>query len=81
MTRVLLVKLSAEGEEHLMYSDKSKDNDAAETSAQGEVGDVEDAGETTAAGMINGPTDTKPVGADTMIKVSDTPEEKENSNT
>jgi hypothetical protein len=63
-----------------MDADKSKDNDAPETSAQGEVGDVEDAGETTAAGMISGPTDTKPVGADTMIKVSDAPEQKEESN-
>jgi hypothetical protein len=60
-----------------MDADKSKDNDTTETSAQGEVGDVEDAGETTAAGMISGPTDTKPVGADTMIKVSDAPEQKE----
>jgi hypothetical protein len=63
-----------------MDSDKNKDNAGPETSAQGEVGDVEDAGETTAAGMITGPTDTKPVGADTMIKVSDAPEQKETSN-
>ena len=74
------MKLNAEGEEHLMDSDKSKGDEAAETSAQGEVGDVEDAGETTAAGMITGPTDTKPVGADTMIKVPDAPEQKETSN-
>ena len=63
-----------------MDSDKNKDSAGPETSSQSEVGDVEDAGETTAAGMITGPTDTKPVGADTMIKVSDEPEQKENAN-
>ena len=74
------VKLSAKGEEHLIDSDKTRDDAETETSAQSEVGDVEDAGETTAAGMITGPTDTRPVGADTMIKVSDEPEQKESSN-
>jgi hypothetical protein len=63
-----------------MDSDKTSDDvtsaAAVETSAGSEVGDVEEAGETTAAGMINGPTDTKPVGADTMIKVSDEPVQK-----
>jgi hypothetical protein len=59
---------------------KSKDDAYPEASTQSEVGDVEDAGETTAAGMINGPTDTKPVGADTMIKIADEPEQKETSN-
>ena len=41
---------------------------------EGEVGDVEMAGETTAAAAISGPDHQKPVGADTMVKVSDAPE-------
>jgi hypothetical protein len=50
-------------------------NDAAQyDSPNGGVGDVETAGETTAAAAITGPTDTSPVGADTMIKVSDSSE-------
>lgn len=40
---------------------------------EGEVGDVETAGETTAAAAIRGPDNPKPVGADTMVKVSDAP--------
>ena len=42
-----------------------------------EVGDVETAGETTAADTISGPPDTRPVGADTMVKVADTPSPEE----
>ena len=38
---------------------------------EGEVGDVELAGETTAAAAISGPEHHKPVGADTMVKVAD----------
>jgi hypothetical protein len=38
-----------------------------------DVGDVESAGETTAAATVSGPAETKPVGADTMVKVSDAP--------
>ncbi|HEX8458737.1 MAG TPA: hypothetical protein VF656_15690 [Pyrinomonadaceae bacterium] len=39
----------------------------------GDVGDLETAGETTAAEMIGGEPDTRPVGQDTLadIKVSD----------
>ena len=55
--------------------------DASETAAQadsngGEAGDVETAGETTAAEMIGGPPDTRPVGTDTMadVRISDEPE-------
>jgi hypothetical protein len=44
---------------------------------EGEVGDVETAGETTAAAAISGPDNPKPVGADTMVKVSDPPERAE----
>jgi hypothetical protein len=50
------------------------DDDATQTdSAKGDVGDVEAAGETTAAEMIGGAPDTRPVGVDTIanIKVSD----------
>ncbi|HEX7998125.1 MAG TPA: hypothetical protein VF528_07015 [Pyrinomonadaceae bacterium] len=41
----------------------------------GAPGDIETAGETTAAAAIKGPTDTRPVGADTLanIRISDTP--------
>ncbi|HEX8920117.1 MAG TPA: hypothetical protein VF766_01485 [Pyrinomonadaceae bacterium] len=67
----------------MIDSFKTNNADAAarEASAKSEVGDVEDAGETTAAGMIHGPVDTKPVGADTMLKVSDEPAQKDNSST
>jgi hypothetical protein len=44
---------------------------------EGDVGDVETAGETTAAATISGPADTRPVGADTMVKVSDAPDPAE----
>jgi hypothetical protein len=40
---------------------------------EGEVGDVERAGETTAAAAVSGPAHDKPVGADTMVKVADAP--------
>lgn len=46
-------------------------NDAAQDDSTDGVGDVETAGETTAAAAIKGPTDTRPVGADTMVKVAD----------
>jgi hypothetical protein len=53
-------------------------NDAAAQvdAAKGDVGDVEAAGETTAAEMIGGTPDTRPVGLDTIadIKVSDAPQ-------
>lgn len=41
--------------------------------AEGDVGDVETAGETTAASAIRGPTDNRPVGADTLVEVAETP--------
>lgn len=41
-------------------------------------GDPETAGETTAADTITGPTDTTPVGSDTMAEAVYTPEENEN---
>lgn len=55
----------------MMDSVQNRDDAVREEAKQSEVGDVEDAGETTAADTINGPVDTRPVGADTMVKVSD----------
>lgn len=40
------------------------------------VGDVETAGETTAAEMINGPAHQKPVGAETLVPVAEETEPK-----
>ena len=58
-------------------TDRAHDAEAATQtdSAKGSVGDVEEAGETTAAEMIGGAPDTRPVGVDTIanIKVSDAP--------
>jgi hypothetical protein len=50
------------------------DSTAQVDATKGDVGDVEAAGETTAAEMIGGAPDTRPVGVDTLanIKVSDT---------
>ena len=59
-----------------MDSVQSRDDAVREDAQQNEIGDVEDAGETTAADTINGPVDTRPVGADTMLKVSDTRNQK-----
>jgi hypothetical protein len=56
--------------------DGTDDATAAQVDAtKGDVGDVEAAGETTAAEMIGGAPDTRPVGLDTLadIKVSDAP--------
>jgi hypothetical protein len=44
-------------------------------STDGEAGDVETAGETTAVAAITGPDNPKPVGADTMVEVDDAPRE------
>jgi hypothetical protein len=49
--------------------DKTDASDAAPTETVEAAGDVETAGETTAADMISGPTNAKPVGADTLVKV------------
>ena len=51
--------------------DRINDDAAKTDSTKGEVGDVETAGETTAAVAISGPPDTRPVGADTMVEVAD----------
>ena len=55
-------------------------NDEAQvdlTEGQSGVGDVETAGETTAIAAITGPTETSPVGAETMVKVADAPKTAE----
>ncbi|HEY1403151.1 MAG TPA: hypothetical protein VGB05_03425 [Pyrinomonadaceae bacterium] len=53
-----------------------KDNTTQTDATDGEVGDLETAGETTAAEMIGGAPDTRPVGVDTIadIKVADSPQ-------
>ena len=62
-----------------METGNSKDGASHDESKPSEAGEVEEAGETTAADTITGPKDTRPVGADTMIKVSGETEEKEHS--
>ena len=54
-----------------MTESSENEKDAGRADApDGNSGDVvESAGETTAAAAINGPTDTRPVGADTLAKV------------
>jgi hypothetical protein len=60
----------------MMHSEKTVNDDEAQAdSTKDDVGDVETAGETTAADTISGPPDTTPVGADTMVKVADAPDE------
>ena len=55
----------------MIKPDKIKDEAAEADSTDGDVGDVETAGETTAAVAISGPPDTRPVGADTMVEVAE----------
>lgn len=53
--------------------DQAQDDSDNIDSTEGEAGDVvETAGETTAASLIGGPADNRPVGADTLAKVDDT---------
>jgi hypothetical protein len=56
-------------------ADNTKDTTTETDATDGDVGDLETAGETTAAEMIGGAPDTRPVGVDTIadIKVSDSP--------
>lgn len=61
-----------------MTEQNKTDVEAARSGSNaGEVGDVETAGETTAADTISSPPDTRPVGADTLVKVADTPKPAE----
>jgi hypothetical protein len=55
----------------MIETDRTEDDRAHADSTDGGVGDVETAGETTAAAAITGPADTTPVGADTLAKVDD----------
>ena len=56
-----------------MEKDRVKE-DAVETSqGEGAPGDVEQAGETTAAAAIKGPEDERPVGEGTRVEVADEP--------
>ena len=55
--------------------DGADDATAQVDATKGDVGDVEAAGETTAAEMSGGAPDTRPVGVDTLanVKISDAP--------
>lgn len=53
--------------------DQADEGDARADATDGGEGDVEAAGETTAASAITGPDDTRPVGADTLVKVAGDP--------
>ncbi|HEX9919167.1 MAG TPA: hypothetical protein VGA87_08370 [Pyrinomonadaceae bacterium] len=58
----------------MTHADGTKDDKTTQIDqTDGDVGDLETAGETTAAEMIGGPPDTRPVGIDTIadIKISD----------
>lgn len=59
-----------------MMETERADEHAAQTGAtDSEIGDVETAGETTAAATLGGDTsDQRPVGADTLVKVAGEPE-------
>jgi len=53
----------------MMEPDKTDDDAARIDVTKGDAGDVEAAGETTAAVMIGGPPDTRLVGEDTLANV------------
>ncbi|MCA1567821.1 MAG: hypothetical protein LC803_19680 [Acidobacteria bacterium] len=57
----------------MTQADGTKDTTTQTGATDGDVGDLETAGETTAAEMIGGPPDTRPVGTGTIadIKISD----------
>ena len=54
-------------------TDQADDQTARAGAGRDTVGDVETAGETTAAAAVSGPADTRPVGADTLVKVEGEP--------
>lgn len=62
-----------------MVNDNSGDDKLHEDPQADEVGDVETAGETTAAATIGGSTNEKPVGADTLVKTQGPKTEDEKS--
>jgi hypothetical protein len=59
-------------------SDNSSDDKLREELPAGGVGDVETAGETTAAATIGGNENEKPVGADTLVKIQGETNTEEN---
>ena len=61
----------------MIEPDRTETDAAQADSTEGDVGDVEAAGETTAAVAISGPTDTRPVGADSLAKVAYKPDPAE----
>ncbi len=61
----------------MIEPDRTNRDVSPEDSTAGDVGDVESAGETTASVAISGPTDTSPVGADTLAKVAYKPDSAE----
>lgn len=54
-------------------ADKTRDDATRRDSTEDAVGDVETAGETTAADTVSGPENTKPVGEGTSVEVADEP--------
>lgn len=65
------------GEEIMPESEEAGKDEAQAGRNASEGGEVETAGETTAAATISGPPDTRPVGADTMVDVAGTPSPEE----
>ncbi len=63
-----------------MNNDETNNEAAGVDSTGGpsEAGDMEAAGETTAASAIKGPDDSSPVGAETMVKVAGDSRKTEN---
>jgi hypothetical protein len=61
--------------------DRDVDDGARETATSGGAGDVEAAGETTAAAAApTGDANAKPVGADTLVKVAGDRDDAERAN-
>jgi hypothetical protein len=61
-----------------MMNDNSRDDKLQEGLPSDSVGDVETAGETTAAATTGGSVNEKPVGADTLVKTKEEPDAEEN---
>jgi hypothetical protein len=61
-----------------MVNDNSRDNTPQDDLSSDSVGDVETAGETTAATTIGGSVNEQPVGADTLVKTREEPNAGEN---
>ena len=57
--------------EEKQLTETNETHEEPTTSDRGDVGDVETAGETTAADTISGPAETRPVGDGTTAPVAD----------